>query len=131
MTEQPVSLVSVVERLAKLEGLLQGLNSTLIQSQAQTAAFMAKVGDLEKRQVELERAMVTSADMQALTEKVDRLITSEARRQGSANQAAFALPVIAQWGALLVALLALVSSTINRQAIQQERIDINPPTYPR
>ena len=121
MTEPPVSLISVVERLAKMEGLLQGLQNTLVQSQSQTATFMAKVGDLERRQVELERAMVTSADMQQLSEKVDRLITSEARLQGRASQTQFALPVIAQWGALLVALLALVSTTVNRQELEQQR----------
>lgn len=127
MTEPPVSLISVVERLAKMEGLLTGLQNTLVQSQTQTAAFFAKVGELEKRQVELERAMVTSADMQALSEKVDRLITSDARLQGRASQAQFALPVIAQWGALLVALLALISTTVNRQAIEQQR----PPIHQR
>ena len=109
---------SLDTRLGRLEGLLQGIQASLVQGQTQTTAFMAKVGELERRQVELERQMVTSDDLAQLTAKVDSLIQSDARRRGQEGQTQWALPAIAQWGALLVAIAALISSAVNRQSIE-------------
>ena len=117
MTSSPDSLDT---RLGRLEGLLTGLQTTLVQSQAQVASFLAKVSELEKRQVELERQMVTSDDLAQLTSKVDSLIQSDARRRGQEGQAQWALPAIAQWGALIVALLALIGTNINRRTLEQQ-----------
>lgn len=117
----PVSLVSVIDRLAKLEGLLVGLQNSIVQGQSQTSAFMARVERLEARQVELERTMVTSADISALSEKVDRLVAADARQQGGTAVASWSLTTLAAWGAAIIALLALVGVGINREQLHEQQ----------
>jgi hypothetical protein len=124
---------SLDTRLGRLEGLLHGLQTTLLSSQTTVTNFLTKLSDLEKRQVELERQMVTSddikemtkrssEDMRELTKRVEGLTASENRSEGQRSQAQWAVPVIAQWGTLLVALLALISSQFNRQEIEHKII---------
>lgn len=114
-----ISLMTLVDRLAKLEGMLIGLQNSIVQGQSQTSAFMSRVERLEARQVELERTMVTSADITALSEKVDRLVAADARHQGGTAVASWSLGTGASWAAVIIALLALVGVGINRETIQQ------------
>lgn len=125
MSEQPVSLVTLVDRLGKLEGLLIGLQNSIVQGQTQTTAFLARVERLETRQVELERSMVTKDDISALSTKVDALATNDARQQGGAAIASWSVANLAPWIAALAAVMALIGVGIN-----QERQLMQTPTHP-
>jgi hypothetical protein len=123
------NLLAIVDRLGKLDGLICGLQATITQSQASTAAFLSRIERLEQRQVELERHMVTSADIASLAAKVDQLVTSDASRRGGTSLASWSVGTAASWAAVAIALLALVGVGINRERIQQQeqpRIEIQP-----
>jgi hypothetical protein len=119
--DQPeVSLLTLVDRLARMEGLLVGLQNSIIQGQSQTSAFMARVERLEQRQVELETRQVTKEDLRDLSTKVDNLIKAEARHSGGVGVATWSISTVAGWAAVLIALLALVGVGMNRERIQQQ-----------
>ena len=115
------TLLQLVDRLGKLEGLIIGLQTSIGQSQSQTSAFMARVERLESRQVELERNMITKDDISSLVTKVDALATSDARQQGGSAVASWSVQQIASWGALIIALLALVGVGANREQINHQQ----------
>jgi len=121
MTDSDSSLLTVVDRLGKLEGLLVGLQNSISQGQAATAAFMARVERLEQRQVELERNMVTTAHIAALSEKVDSLVTSDASRRGATGAVQWSAGQVAAWAAVVIAGLALIGVGVNRERIQQQQ----------
>ena len=112
-------ILPIVDRLAKLEGLIVGLQTHITNSQTHTAGAIAKVETLEQRQIELERNMVTKADISGLSEKVDALIKSDASRKGASNIATWSLNSIATWLALLISFFALIGVGMNKQAINQ------------
>jgi ABC-type sugar transport system ATPase subunit len=114
MDDQAGSLLQLVDRLGKLEGLIIGLQTSIGQSQQQTTAFMARVERLEARQVELERSMITKDDISSLAAKVDALATNDARHEGTAAAASWSISNLAQWAAVVIALLALVGVGIDR-----------------
>lgn len=116
-----ISLMTLVDRLAKLEGLLIGLQNSIVQGQSQTSASMARVERLEQRLVELESRQVTKADLAQLSAKVDSLIAADATRRGGAAVATWSLGTGASWAAVLIALLALVGVGMNRERIQQQQ----------
>jgi ABC-type sugar transport system ATPase subunit len=120
MDSDPGSILQLVDRLGKLEGLIIGLQTSIGQSQTQTTAFMARVERLESRQVELERNMITKDDISSLVTKVDALATSDARQQGGSAVATWSVQQIASWGALIIALLALVGVGANRDRMQHQ-----------
>ena len=127
MSESESPMLAIVDRLGRLEGLITGLQASISQGQASTAAFMARVERLEQRQVELERNMVTGADIKSLTEKVDSLVTSEASRKGGTAFATWSAGQLVAWGTLILAIFSLVGIGISREAsdrqeqIQQEQ----------
>jgi hypothetical protein len=122
-----ISLMTLVDRLGRLEGLLVGLQNSIVQGQSQTSASMSRVERLEQRLVELESRQVTKADLAQLTAKVDSLIAADASRRGGAAVATWSLGTGASWAAVLIALLALVGVGINRErAIQQQQ---SPPQH--
>lgn len=108
MSEPPISLVTLVDRLGKLEGLLIGLQNSIGQGQQQTSAFMHRVERLETRQVELERNMVSKDDLAGLTAKIDALAASDARQQGGTALAGWSVHALGSWAAVVLSLLALV-----------------------
>lgn len=123
---------SLDTRLGRLEGLLHGLQTTLLSSQTTVTNFLTKISELEKRQVELERQMVTSEelrdlssktsdDMRELTKTVEALVASENRLQGKSTQTQFTLPLVIQLGTLIIAALALFNSLSNRQVIDRSQ----------
>jgi len=114
MDDQAGSLLQLVDRLGKLEGLIIGLQTSIGQSQQQTTAFMARVERLEARQVELERSMITKDDISSLAAKVDALAANDARHEGTAVAASWSISNLAQWAAVVIALLALVGVGIDR-----------------
>lgn len=118
MTDQP-SLLTLVDRLAKLEGLLIGLQNSIIQGQQQTSAFMSRVERLETRQVELERNMVTKDDIQCLVAKVDTIAANDARQQGGTALAKWSASQLGSWAAVLISLLTLVGVGVTREQSQQ------------
>ena len=119
MMSDDISLMTLVDRLAKLEGLLIGLQNSIVQGQAQTSASMARVERLEQRLVELEARQVTKADLAALGAKVDSLIAADASRRGGAAAFSWSVTNLAPWLAVLVAALALVGVGIEREQLQQ------------
>jgi hypothetical protein len=115
-----ISLMTLVDRLAKLEGLLIGLQNSIVQGQSQTSASMARVERLEQRLVELETRQVTKQDLAQLSAKVDSLIAADASRRGGTAVASWSLGTGASWAAVIIALLALVGVGLNREQIQQQ-----------
>jgi hypothetical protein len=81
---------------------------------------MARVERLESRQVELERNMITKDDISSLVTKVDALAANDARQQGGSAVATWSVQQIASWGALIIAMLALVGVGANRDRIQHQ-----------
>lgn len=114
------SLLQLVDRLGKLEGLIIGLQTTIGQGQQQTTAFMQRVERLEARQVVLERNMITREDIAQLAAKVDQLAASEARQQGGTAVASWSAQTIGAWAAVIIALLALVGVGVNRERINHQ-----------
>lgn len=112
-------MLAIVDRLGRLEGLITGLQNIISQNQASTTAFMTRVEALEKRQVELERNMVTTDHIKGLSDKVDSLITSDASRKGGTDAAKWSVSQLVAWGALLVAVLTLIATVVDRDSIEQ------------
>lgn len=121
MGENESPMLAIVDRLGRLEGLITGLQASISQGQASTAAFMARVERLEQRQVELERNMVTGADIKSLTEKVDSLVTSEASRKGGTAVATWSVGQLVTWGALVIAILSLIGVGVNRESMKHQQ----------
>jgi hypothetical protein len=111
-------MLAVVDRLGKLEGLLVGLQNSISQGQAATAAFMARVERLEQRQVELERNMVTTAHIAELSRKVDSLVSSDASRRGATGAVQWSIGQVVGIAAVLIAGLTLVGIGVNRERLQ-------------
>ena len=120
--DEPFSYVALVDRLGRLEGLLVGLQNSIVHSQTQTSAFMARVERLEQRQVELETRQVTKEDLKDLSTKVDNLIRSEANQRGGVSVASWSFAHMANWAAVIIAVLALIGVGANR-----ERLNTIPP----
>jgi hypothetical protein len=112
-----ISLITLIDRLSKLEGMLLGLQNSIVQSQGQVTSFMARVERLEQRQIELEKCQVTRDDMRELSEKVDGLIASEARQRGGIGMAGWSLGQAINLAAVIIALIALVGVGINRERL--------------
>ena len=115
-------LLPIVESVAEMRGMLLAMQNDLKHSQTYTTNALAKVETLEKRQVELERTMVTKADIAALLAKVDTLVSSDASRKGATNVATWSITNLVPYLALLVALLALVDANLGRNEVIQETI---------
>ena len=115
-------LLPIVESVAEMRGMLLAMQNDLKHSQTYTTNALAKVETLEKRQVELERSMVTKADIAALLAKVDTLVSSDASRKGATNVATWSITNLVPYLALLVALLALVDANLGRTEVIQETL---------
>lgn len=109
------------ERLARMEGILVGLQASISQSRADGAAFMARVERLEQRQVELEREMITRDDIAALAADVKALSASDAKQQGGTALAGWGAQAIGNWAAVIIALLALIGVGTNRERMNSEQ----------
>lgn len=121
-SEQSTTM-AIVDRLGRLEGLLVGLQSSISQSQAQWLGSQARVERLEQRLVELESRQVTRDDLKSLADKVDALVTADARKSGSVSTVSWSLNTLAPWLTLVVAVLALIGVGVNREALQQQRTE--------
>jgi hypothetical protein len=119
MGENENPMLAIVDRLGRLEGLITGLQNIISQNQASTTAFMTRVEALEKRQVELERNMVTADHIKGLSDKVDSLIVSDANRKGGTETARWSIGQVLALGALIVAILSLIGTVLNTEEIQQ------------
>lgn len=110
MAELDGNLLSVIDRLGKMEGLLIGLQTSINQSQAQVTGFLSRVESLEGRLLELEKGQVTRADLEGLGKKVDALATSDARSKGGVGAL--------QWGVTTV--LAVLATGAAVMALLRE-----------
>lgn len=99
--------IRLAERLGKLEGMLTGLQSTLHAQNQQTTQFLVRIEKIEQRQLEMERSVATGGDLRDLAEKVDHLLAADARNEGRTSLGRYAVPLMAQWSAVLVAAMAL------------------------
>jgi hypothetical protein len=115
----------IYERLGRLEGLMIGLQAGFGQHRDSVSLFMSRVERLEQRQVALEAHQVTRDDLKRLEATVDRLANAEAAARGSRSFADGLATKIAPWGALLVALLALLGVGQNRRIVDS-RIPLPP-----
>lgn len=118
---QQINLVTLVDRLGRLEGMLMGLQTSINQGQVQTSAFMARVERLEARQVELERGMVTKGDIESLVSKVDALAATDASRRGGQAVATWSATTLGSWLAVIIAMLSLVGVGVNNERLQHQR----------
>ena len=118
--DDQVSYVTLVDRLGRLEGLLVGLQNSIVQGQTQTSAFMARVERLEQRQVELESRQVTKDDLKDLSTKVDNLIKAEASQRGGVSVASWSVSNFANWLAVVIAVLALIGVGVNRERLLEQ-----------
>jgi hypothetical protein len=109
--EEPQSLDG---RLGKLEGLMLGLQTSITQSQAHFAAYASRIESLEKRQIDLERQMITRADLTALLEKVDTITRQQSTAQGGADATKWSIQQILTVAATLVAAAALAITLVDR-----------------
>ena len=126
--DQPeVSLLTLVDRLARMEGLLVGLQASLTQSQAQLTSHLSRVETLERRLVELERTQVTRADLEALGAKVDALAGSEARQNGAAGALTWAVPLLIS----LLAAAAAIGNVLKNPDLPRPSIHGHPMEQPR
>lgn len=107
----------IYERLGRLEGLLIGLQAGLGQQRDSVAQFLSRIERLEQRQVQLEAHQVTREDLRDLRDTVDRLVNAEATARGSRSFADGMATKLAPWGALLVAVLALLGVGQNRKVL--------------
>lgn len=105
-TEPPVSLY---DRLGKLEGMMLGIQTSITQSQNHFAGYASRIDGLEKRQIELERQMITRADLANLMQKIDVIAEKQSSQEGGSEATRWSLQQIVSWAALLVALLTAVS----------------------
>lgn len=119
--ETDATTIGIISRLARLEGLLVGLQSSISQSQSQWAGSQARVERLEERLVALEARQVTRDDFRALSDKVDALVASEAKQSAGVSLAGWGVTNLAPWLAVVVAVLALVGVGANREALLQQR----------
>jgi hypothetical protein len=120
--------MGIIDRLGKLEGLLMGLQASIVQSQAQVTGFMSRVESLERRLVELEKVQVTRTDLEALGAKVDALAVSDARSRGGVGVAGYLTTTIialiaagAAWAALERSPVYLPSNQAPHQ-LEQRRL---------
>lgn len=108
MEEQQGSLDG---RLGKLEGLMVGLQASITQSQAHFAAYASRIESLEKRQIDLERQMITRADLSAMIEKVDNITRQQSAAQGSTEATKWNIQQVATWLAVIISLFTLIYTT--------------------
>ena len=113
-----VSMMALIDRLARMEGMIVGLQNSIGQSQAQVTGFMARVERLEQQQIRLEREQISKEDLKELSLKVDGLVASEQRRSGSAAMAGWSWARLVQIMTLAIALLALLTAVSEKRAPQ-------------
>lgn len=106
--------IGIIDRLARLEGMLVGLQNSIGQSQQQWASSQRKVELLEQRLVQLEANQVTRGDMKELSAKVDALINKNAQTAGGTGVLSWAVRNGAQWVAVLLSLFAISEVASNR-----------------
>lgn len=109
--DEPISLY---DRLGKLEGLMMGLQASVTQSQTHFAAYASRIEGLEKRQIQLEREMMTRADLAGLISKVDAIAAKQSSQDGGKEATHWTLQQFVAWVGLAVALLSAVVAIDNR-----------------
>lgn len=114
-SEQGTTL-GIIDRLARLEGMLIILQTSIGQSQQQWASCQDKVEILDKRLIQLEIGQVTREDLRELTKKVDTVISRNDKAFGSTSALSWLVKNAAPWIAVLLSLAALQQSTTGRQA---------------
>lgn len=110
MEEQP----SLDGRLGKLEGLMVGLQASVTQSQNYFAAYASRIEGLEQRQIQLEREMMTRADLASLITKVDAIAAKQSNQEGGKEANHWTLQQFVSWIGLLIALASVTVAVGNR-----------------
>ena len=110
---------SVSGRLSRLEGMFTVFQGSINAQNQQTAQFLVRVENLERRQLEIERCVATRDDFRNLSAKVDKLSDEENQAKGRMAAGQFTATTLGQWAAVVISLCALVGVGLNRQAIDQ------------
>lgn len=109
--DEPISLEG---RLGKLEGLMIGLQASITQSQTHFAAYASRIEGLEKRQIQLERDMMTRQDLAGLIQKVDAIAAKQSSQEGGSEATRWSLQQIVSWAGLVIAILTAVVAIDDR-----------------
>lgn len=119
--------IGIIDRLARLEGLLLGLQNNISQSQLQWTSSQRRVELLEQRMGRLEAGQVTKEDMKELTNKVEALIGASKESSGKANVLNWAVKNAAPWVAILLSVVALRDVSAQRQDLSPAASGQQPP----
>lgn len=118
--------IGIIDRLARLEGMLVVLQNGIGQSQQQWSSAQQKAELLEQRVVRLEAAQITKDDVKDLAKKVDALINKEAQASGGVGVVGWALKHGAAWVAIVISLFA-----VNEAAVSRRSAPVPPPPLER
>jgi hypothetical protein len=78
-------LLPFYNRLAKLEGLMEAVHLSLQDSRREATRYLQRVDQLESRQLDIERRMVTFEQFQELSSKVSTLVINDTTRGENAR----------------------------------------------
>lgn len=105
---------SFYERLGRLEGLIQGLHQSVTQSQNFFAAYITRIEQLEKRQIELERQMLTREELRDLVRRVENISSSQQKSIGEDEGTRWSIQQVLTVATVIVAALALLMTIVDR-----------------
>lgn len=110
-------LVGTVDSLTKAVGKQEEiLHAAIRRCEEQSATYLARLEKMEGRMFTLESNLVTKEDFKELSDTVQRLSESSARREGGASFLGVLSSQSATWLAVIIAGAALVVSLTQREA---------------
>lgn len=110
-------LVGTVDSLTKAVGKQEeSLHAAIKRCEEQSATYLARLEKMENRMYTLESNLVTREDFKDLSETVQKLSESSARREGGAKFLGGISSQAATWLAVIISGAALLTSLTSRQA---------------
>jgi hypothetical protein len=110
-------LVGTVDSLTKAVGKQEeSLHAAIRRCEGQSAAYLKRLEEMERRFYTLESNLVTREDFKDLSDTVQQLSKSSAMREGGTSFLGVLSDKAATWLAVIIAGAALVVSLTQRQA---------------
>ena len=110
-------LVGTVDSLTKAVGKQEeSLHTAIKRCEGQSAAYLKRLEEMERRFYTLESNLVTREDFKDLSDTVQKLSESSARREGGTSFLGVVSDKAATWLTLIIAGAALVVSLTSREA---------------
>jgi hypothetical protein len=110
-------LVGTVDSLTKAVGKQEeSLHAAIKRCEEQSATYLARLEKMENRMYTLESNLVTREDFRDLSETVQKLSESSARREGGTKFLGVLSSQAATWLAVIISGAALLTSLTSRQA---------------